>query len=146
MGLGTVGAMADINEFNRHLIDEFRTNGGKVSGPFGNAPILLLTTTGAKSGKERINPLVFTRDGDRIVIIASKGGYPTSPDWFHNLVAHPDVRVELPGETFEAKATVVDGGERDRLFAAQAALMPNFTEYQEKTERRIPVVVLDRVA
>jgi deazaflavin-dependent oxidoreductase (nitroreductase family) len=141
----TVDSMADVNEFNRTLIDEFRANDGKVTGPFEGAPLLLLTTTGAKSGQTRINPVVYTRDGDRLVIIASKGGSPTSPDWYHNLVANPTVTVEVPGDTFEAKASVAQGEERERLFAAQAAAMPNFSDYQQKTTRQLPVVILERV-
>jgi len=134
-----------VNEFNRNLIDEFRANSGNVTGPFERAPLLLLTTTGAKSGVTRTNPVVYTRDGDRLVIIASKGGAPTSPDWYYNLVANPLVTVELPNETFEAKASVAQGDERGRLFAAQADVMPQFGEYQQKTTRQLPVVILERV-
>ena len=132
----------DFRGFNDALVEEFRTNGGKVTGMFGGAPLVLLTTTGAKSGKERTTPVVYTTDGDKVVVIASKGGAPTSPDWYHNLVANPDVTVELPGEKFEARARVAEGDERDRLYAAQAELMPNFAEYQKATTRKIPVVVL----
>jgi len=142
----TVQSMTDVNDFNRNLIDEFRTNSGKVTGPFQGAPLLLLTTTGARSGRTRTNPVVYTTDGDRLVIIASKGGAPTSPDWYHNLVANPTVTVELPDETFDAKASVAQGADHDRLFAAQAALMPTFNEYQQKTKRQIPVVILERVS
>jgi deazaflavin-dependent oxidoreductase (nitroreductase family) len=134
----------DVNDFNRGVIEEFRANEGKTTGPFAAAPLLLMTTTGAKSGKERIIPIVYTRDGDRLVIAASKGGAPTNPDWYWNLVAHPDVTIELPGETFPARATVVDGAERDRLYAAHANAMPGFAEYQTKTDRVIPIVVLER--
>jgi deazaflavin-dependent oxidoreductase (nitroreductase family) len=137
--------MPDVNDFNRNLIDEFRSNDGKVTGPFEGRPLLLLTTKGAKSGQTRTNPVVFTRDGERFVIIASKGGAPVSPDWYHNLVANPTVTVEVPGDKFEAKASVAQGEERERLFAAQAAAMPNFSEYQQKTTRQLPVVILDRV-
>jgi deazaflavin-dependent oxidoreductase (nitroreductase family) len=136
----------EIKSFNEQLVDEFRANDGKVSGPMAGAPLLLLTTTGAKSGATRVNPLAHTRDGDRYVVIASYGGAPHSPAWFHNLVAHPDVTVELPGETFAARARVAEGEERDRLFEAQAAVMPTFHEYQAKTSRQIPVVVLERTA
>ena len=138
--------MSDRNDFNEKLIAEFRANGGKVSGMFAGRPMLLLTTTGAKSGLKRTTPLVHTRDGDRIVVIASKGGAPTNPAWYHNLVANPTVTVELGTEKFPAKATVVTGAERDRLFAAQAALMPAFAEYETKTTRQIPVVVLERLS
>ena len=137
--------MPDVNDFNRKMIDEFRQNGGKVTGMFEHAPLLLISTTGAKSGKQRTNPVVYSRDGDRLVIIASKGGAPNSPDWYHNLVANPKVTIELPDETFEARATVAQGEERDRLFAAQAAVMPAFSEYQQKTQRQIPVVILERI-
>ena len=131
-------------EFNRQLIEEFRTNGGKVTGQFAGRPLLLLTSTGAKSGHAYTTPLVYTKDGDRLVIIASKGGAPTNPDWYHNLVAHPTATVELPSERFQAKAVVTAGAERDRLFNQQAAQMPNFAEYQRNTTRKIPVIVLER--
>ncbi len=137
--------MTSVNDFNRKLIDEFRANGGKVTGVFENAPLLLLTTTGAKSGQQRTNPLAYTTDGDDIVIIASKAGAPTNPDWYHNLVANPIVTVELPNETFEARARVTEDPERERLFRAQAAVMPGFNDYEAKTTRKIPVVVLERV-
>jgi deazaflavin-dependent oxidoreductase (nitroreductase family) len=137
--------MASGSDFNKALIEEFRANGGTVTGPFAGRPVVILTTTGAKSGQPRTIPLVYTTDGDRIVIIASKGGAPTNPDWYHNLVANPIVTVELPGDTFQARATVVEGEERKRLYDAQAALMPGFAEYQEKTTRQIPVVVLERI-
>jgi deazaflavin-dependent oxidoreductase (nitroreductase family) len=133
------------NDFNQSLIEEFRANDGKVTGVFAGRPLLLLTTTGAKSGQPRVSPLVYTTDGDRIVIIASKGGAPTNPDWYRNIVANPVVTVELPGETFQARATVIEGAERTRLYDAQAALMPGFAEYQQKTTRQIPVIVLERI-
>jgi deazaflavin-dependent oxidoreductase (nitroreductase family) len=136
---------AELNDFNENLIREFRANDGKVTGVFERAPLLLLTTTGAKSGRPRTTPVVFTRDGDRLVMIASKGGAPTNPAWYYNLVANPTVTVELPEETFDAHATVATGAERERLFRAQAALMPNFSQYQQKTTRQIPVIVLERV-
>lgn len=136
----------DFNAFNTALIDEFRSNGGKVTGMFGGAPLVLITTTGAKSAKLRTTPIVYTTDAlGNVVIIASKGGAPTSPDWFHNLVANPDVTVELPTEKFEARARVAEEPEREQLYRAQAALMPNFAEYEKATTRKIPVVVLERV-
>jgi deazaflavin-dependent oxidoreductase (nitroreductase family) len=132
--------------FNQDIIDQFRANNGTmIEGMFKGAPLLLLNTTGAKSGQPRINPLAYTRDGDRYVIIASKGGAPTSPDWFHNVVANPEVVVEVGPERFPARASVAEGAERDRLYAAQAALMPGFAEYEKKTTRRIPVIVLERI-
>ena len=136
--------MSEYDEWNRKIIEEFHANGGKVDGQFAGGQLLLLTTTGAKSGKRRVNPLAYTTDGDRLVIIASKGGAPSSPDWYYNLVAHPKVTVEVGTETFEATATVVAGEERDILYAKQAALMPGFAEYEKKTTRKIPVVVLER--
>jgi deazaflavin-dependent oxidoreductase (nitroreductase family) len=130
---------------NNDVIQQFRTNHGVIeSGMFKGARLLLLTTTGARSGKQRVNPLAFTRDGDHYVIIASKGGSPTHPDWYHNLVANPDVSVEVGAEHFAATARVAEGDERERLYAAQAAIMPGFAEYQQKTSRQIPVVVLER--
>ena len=137
--------MSSPNSFNEGVIAEFRANGGKVGGPFAGAPMMILTTTGAKSGQPRTMPLVYTTDGDRYVIIASKGGAPTSPDWFHNLVANPEVTVEVGTETFPARASVLEEPEHARLYDAQAALMPNFAEYQQKTTRKIPVVVLERL-
>jgi deazaflavin-dependent oxidoreductase (nitroreductase family) len=134
----------DFAAFNNALIDEFRANSGKVAGMFAGAPLVLVTTTGAKSGKRRTIPLVYTTDGDSVVVIASKGGAPTSPDWYHNMVAHPEVAVELANETFEGRARVAEEPECERLFRAQAALMPNFAEYEKATTRKIPVVVIER--
>jgi deazaflavin-dependent oxidoreductase (nitroreductase family) len=137
--------MSDMKSFNAGIIEEFRANGGKVSGMFEGAPMLLLTTTGAKSGKPYTTPVVHTADGDRIVIIASKAGADTHPDWYHNIVANPEVTVELGTETFPATASVAKGEERQRLYDAQAELMPNFKEYAENTTREIPVVLLTRI-
>src|SRR2546430_16098075 len=133
-----------MRKFNEDLITQFRANSGEIkSGMFAGAPILLLTTIGAKSGERRTMPLAFTRDGDSYVVIASKGGAPTHPAWFHNLVAHPEVTIEVGGEKMSATARVAEGEERDRLFRAQAELMPNFDDYQKNTTRVIPVVVLE---
>jgi deazaflavin-dependent oxidoreductase (nitroreductase family) len=134
----------DYNAFNRQLIEEFRANEGKVGGMFAGAPLLLLTTTGAKSGQPRIAPLAYTTDNGRWVVIASKGGAPTHPDWFHNVRANPEVKVEVGKETFPARATVPEGAERQRLFEQMAAKMPNFAEYQRNTTRKLPVIVLER--
>ena len=128
--------------FNQSVIDEFRANGGETSGPFAGAPLLLLTSTGAKSGETRTSPVVHTRDGDRYVIIASKAGADTNPNWFHNLVANPRATIEVGADTIPVVATVAEGDERTRLYDAQAALMPNFAEYAEKTTRQIPVFIL----
>ncbi|HZN14017.1 MAG TPA: nitroreductase family deazaflavin-dependent oxidoreductase [Acidimicrobiales bacterium] len=131
-------------DFNTAIIDEFRANEGKVGGGFAGAPMLLLHTTGAKSGKERVNPLVYQPDGDRYAIFASKGGAPTHPDWFHNLQAHPDATIEVGTESIPVTARVAEGEERSRLWEKQKQLMPGFADYEQKTTREIPVVILER--
>jgi len=136
--------MTDVNDWNTQIIKEFRENDGKVGGQFKGAPLLLLTTTGAKSGKPRTSPLVYLGDGDRSVIFASKAGAPTNPDWYHNIRANPRVTVEQGSEKFEATATIAEGEERDRLFSTQKERFANFAEYEAKTDRVIPVVVLER--
>jgi len=134
------------NNFNDQVITEFRSNGGKVGGYFANATLLLLTAKGAKSGQPRVYPLAYVTDGDRIAIIASKGGAPTHPDWYHNLVANPDATVEIGNERFQVHATVVDNEpERRRLYDKMVEMMPGFAEYERKTTRKIPVVTLERV-
>ena len=136
----------NMNDFNHKMIKEFRANKGKVGGDFANSTMLLLHTTGAKTGQSRVNPLVYTKDGEHYIIIASKGGAPTHPDWYHNLVKHPNVTVEAGGEKFRAKATAFgEGPERDRLFAKMGATNPGFLDYQKATTRKIPVVSLTRV-
>jgi deazaflavin-dependent oxidoreductase (nitroreductase family) len=137
--------MVDMNEWNKTIITEFRAKGGKVGGQFEGAPLLLLTTTGAKSGRELTTPVMYLADGDRQIVFASKAGAPTNPAWYHNLIANPTVTVEVGDESFQAKAVPVTGEERDRLYAKQATLYPGFAEYQEKTTRVIPVVALARV-
>ncbi len=132
------------SEFNLNIIKEFRENGGETSGPFKGRPLLLLTTTGAKSGETYTTPLVYTRDGDTYVIIASMGGAPKSPAWYFNAKANPDVTIEVGTEKFDATASIAEGAERERLYAQQAATMPAFNDYKEKTTRQIPVVVLSR--
>ncbi len=136
--------MTDMNDFNTQVIAEFRANEGKVGGPFAGAPMILITTTGAKSGQPRVAPLVYTTDGDRYVVIASKGGAPTNPDWYYNIAANPEITVEIGGETFPARAEIAAEPERTRLFDAQAALMPGFREYQNNTTRIIPVITISR--
>jgi deazaflavin-dependent oxidoreductase (nitroreductase family) len=136
--------MTDWNEFNRTVIDEFRETGGTVGGAFAGAPMILITHRGAKTGTEYTTPLVHTRDGDDYVVIASKGGAPEDPQWFRNLVANPDITVEIGSERFPARARVAEGEERARLFRAQADLMPNFDDYARATSREIPVVVIER--
>ncbi|HEX3981965.1 MAG TPA: nitroreductase family deazaflavin-dependent oxidoreductase [Acidimicrobiales bacterium] len=136
--------MPEANDFNTQIIEEFRANDGIVGGPFEGAPLLLLTTTGARSGQPRVAPMMYRKEGERLYVFASKAGAPTSPDWYHNLVAHPEVTVEAGKERFGAHATVVDRAERDRVYAAHAAEYPGFAEYEAKTDRVIPVVALDR--
>lgn len=134
-----------LDAMNKRVIEEFRANAGKVGPPFEGAPVVLLHNKGAKSGIERVSPLVYTRDGDRYVIIASYAGAPKHPAWYHNLQAHPRTRIEVGTETIEVVASEVTGEERDRLFNAQAEMMPVFHDYQAKTDRKIPVVVLSPV-
>ena len=136
--------MTNWNDNNRTIIEEFRNNKGNVGGNFSGAPLLLITTQGRKTGENRINPLMHLPDGDRWIIVASKGGDPKSPDWYQNLVANPIVTLEVGEETFEADATVITGEERDTLYARQAKLFPNFAEYETKTTRKIPVIALSR--
>ncbi|OAI41408.1 cell entry protein [bacterium SCGC AG-212-C10] len=133
-------------DFNLQIIEEFRANGGETFGPFKGRPLLLLTTTGAKSGEQRTTPLVYSKDGDRLVIIASMGGAPKHPAWYLNIAANPDVTIEVGTDKYAAKATTAEGAERDRLYDQQAEAMPAFKEYQAKTTRRIPVVVIDKVS
>jgi len=137
--------MANMNDWNRQTIEEFRANGGKVGGFWEGKPLLLLTTTGAKSGQRHTNPVMYLADGNRLIVFASKRGAPTHPDWYHNLVAHPEVTVEVGTETYEATATVLKGEEQDRLYARQAELYPQFGEYQANTTRTIPVIALERL-
>src|ERR1700749_1259788 len=134
--------MSEVSDFNRKVIDEFRANEGKVGGPFEGAPVLLLTSTGAKSGERRTTPVVYQPDGDRMVIFASKAGAPENPAWFHNLRANPTATVEVGADTVEVDAVVTEGDERERLFSKQKELMPQFADYEQKTSREIPVVAL----
>jgi deazaflavin-dependent oxidoreductase (nitroreductase family) len=135
-----------FNDFNQNLIEHFRANRGTIhEGPFRGGRLLLLTTIGRHTGTARVHPLAFTRDGDHYIVIASKGGAPTHPEWYLNLVANPEVIVEVGDERFATRASVPEGPERDRLYDAQAKVMPGFAEYQRNTTRRIPVVVLERL-
>ena len=133
-----------MNDRNAAIIDEFRANGGKVGGSFEGAPVLLLHTTGAKSGLPRVNPMMYLENAERVFVFASKAGADTHPDWYHNLRANPEVSVELGQEHYEATAVVLDREERDRVYAAQVARYPGFGDYQNKTARVIPVVELVR--
>ena len=136
--------MADETDWNGKIITEFRANEGKVGGPFAGLPLVLLHTTGAKSGRERVNPLAYQRDGDRIMVFASKGGAPTNPDWYYNVIANPDVTVEVGTDTIPARATVLTGSERDRVWQQQVKNAPQFGDYEKTTGGRvIPVVMLE---
>lgn len=133
-------------QMNEGVIAEFRANGGVVGGRFAGRPMMLLTTTGAKSGQQRIAPLNYSPDGDRIAVIASRGGSPTHPDWYYNLVANPEVTVEVGREKYRARAYTAREPERTRIFDQQAAIMPFFDEYRKQvTAREIPVVVFERL-
>ena len=132
--------------WNESIIEQFRANAGQMkSGPFAGRSLLLLTTKGAKTGTDRTSPVVYSRDGDRLVIVASKGGAPTHPAWYHNLRANPEVTVEVGAEKFRARASVPTDPERRRLYDQHARPMPQFLEYEKKTTRKIPVVVLERI-
>ena len=136
--------MTDQNEYNRQLIEEFRANRSEGGGSFKGRPLLLLTTTGARSGLRRTTPMMYVPDGNRLIVIASNVGAPTHPDWYHNLLAHPEVTVEVGDETYDAIATPLTGEERDRLYAQWAQMYPQFGEYQKNTARKIPVIALER--
>jgi deazaflavin-dependent oxidoreductase (nitroreductase family) len=131
-----------MNDFNAQIIEEFRANDGRVGGMFEGSTLLLLHHVGAKTGTQRINPLMYSRDGDRYVIFASKAGAPTHPDWYRNLKANPNVSIEVGTDTIDVVASEATGEERDRLFQAQSERSPQFAEYQSKTDRVIPVVLL----
>ncbi len=132
-----------MSDWNTHIIEEFRANGGKVGGQFEGAPLLLLHTTGARSGQERINPVMYRTDGDDLVVFASKAGADTNPDWYHNLRANPGATVEVGSDTKPVRARVASQDERDRLWAAQKKEWPGFADYETKTSRQIPVVILE---
>jgi deazaflavin-dependent oxidoreductase (nitroreductase family) len=133
------------HRYNELLIERFRTNQGELTGQFAKLPVLLLKTIGAKTGAPRTTPLVYFQDGDRYLIIASKAGAHSNPAWYHNLLATPMASVELPNESFDVQAGVTEGAERDRLFQKVAEHFPIYADYQCKTARRIPVIVLERV-
>ena len=135
--------MSDVNDWNKGIIEEFRANGGKVGGQFEGAPLLLLHSTGAKSGQARVNPIMYLADGDNYVVFASKAGAPTSPDWYHNLIANPRASVEVGEATVNVVAKVAEGDTRERLWSTQKALYSGFADYEAKTTRVIPVVVLE---
>jgi deazaflavin-dependent oxidoreductase (nitroreductase family) len=131
-------------DYNQAIIEEFRANEGRVGGPFEGAPMLLLHSKGAKSGNERVNPVVYREVDDGWAVFASKGGAPTNPDWYHNLKANPQASIEIGTETVDVEARIPDREERDRIFDAQKQVMPGFADYEQKTDRIIPVVILRR--
>lgn len=137
--------MGSPQDRNNLIIEEFRANDGKVGGRFAGRTLLLLHTVGAKSGQPRINPVAYVKDGDRFAIVASKGGAPTNPDWYYNLVAHPDVTVEVGTEQFQVHASVTAEPDRTRLYQQMVDMLPGFAEYEQKTTRKIPVFILTRV-
>ncbi|HEY6286914.1 MAG TPA: nitroreductase family deazaflavin-dependent oxidoreductase [Ktedonobacteraceae bacterium] len=135
--------MIDQNDYNRQLIEEFRANRSKFAGP-GSRPLLLLTTTGAKSGKRRTTPMMYIPDGDRLIIIASNAGATKHPDWYHNLVAHPEVTVEFGTVTYDTTANVIQGTERQQLWTLIIEQYPFFADHQAKITRQIPLIALSR--
>jgi deazaflavin-dependent oxidoreductase (nitroreductase family) len=132
-----------MSDFNTNIIDEFRANGGRVGGPFEGAPMLLLHHTGRKTGTVRVSPVVYRREGDAYVVFGSKAGAPEHPDWFRNLEANPQAEIEVGTETIPVNVRVAEGEERDRIWSAQKADMPGFADYEQKTTREIPVVILE---
>jgi deazaflavin-dependent oxidoreductase (nitroreductase family) len=138
--------MAETDDWNAKIIEEFRANGGNVGGPFEGAPLLLLHSKGAKSGAERVHPMMYLQDDGRLAVFASKAGMPTNPDWYHNLVANPRASVEVGAEQFDVDARVATGDERKRLWTQQKELYPGFADYEKKTTREIPVVILERAS
>jgi deazaflavin-dependent oxidoreductase (nitroreductase family) len=127
---------------NSKIIEEFRANDGHVGGSFEGAPLLLLHTVGARTGQERVNPVMYRRVGDDYAVFATKAGAPTNPAWYHNVLAHPEVRAEIGARTLRFTAQVAEGEERERIWAAQKAEFPGFADYERKTTRQIPVVIL----
>lgn len=132
-----------MSDWNTAIIDEFRANDGKVGGGFEGSPLLLLHTTGAKTGQERVNPMMYRRVGDNLAVFASKAGAPTNPDWYHNLVANPSVTAEVGTQTLPFTARVAAPDEREQIWTAQKADYPGFADYETKTTRQIPVVILE---
>lgn len=135
-----------MSDWNKQIIEEFRANEGRVGGHFANTTLLLLHTTGARSGKERVNPLVTFEDDGRLVVVASKGGAPTNPDWYYNLLANPLVEVEYGTERFQARASIVPEPERTELYARMEKELASFSEYKKRAGRVIPVVALTRLS
>lgn len=136
--------MADVNDWNARIIEEFRANDGRVGGQFEGAPMLLLHSTGAKSGAERVHPMMYQAVAGGWAVFASKAGADTNPDWYHNLVAHPDCSIEVGSDTVDVHARVLEGDEREGVWTTQKHDYPGFAEYEQKTARQIPVLLLDR--
>ena len=132
-------------DWNEKIIDEFHENDGRVGGPFEGATLLLLHSKGRKSGKPRVNPLAYQALGDDFAVFGSKGGAPTHPEWYRNVLANPDVEVEVGTQSYKAKAREAVGEERERIWTKQKELMPGFADYEKKTSREIPVIILERV-
>ncbi len=138
--------MSDVNDWNTRIIEEFRANGGRVGGNFDGAPLLLLHTTGARTGRQRVSPLMYQDLGDgSVAVFASKAGAPTHPDWYHNLVANPDVTAEIGAGTRRFRARVAPAAEREPIWSRQKREYPGFADYEANTTRQIPVVVLDPI-
>jgi deazaflavin-dependent oxidoreductase (nitroreductase family) len=133
-----------MSDWNDKVIAEFRANQGRVGGQFEGAPLLLLHSTGAKSGQERVNPMMYQAVGDGFAVFASKAGADTNPDWYHNLKAHPEARIEVGTETIDVTARILDADEREPIWKEQKARYPGFAEYEAKTDRVIPVILLER--
>jgi deazaflavin-dependent oxidoreductase (nitroreductase family) len=133
-----------MSDFNTQIIEEFRTHGGKLGGPFEGAPMLLLHSKGAKSGTERVNPVMYRQVGDALAVFGSKGGAPTNPDWYYNLLAHPETTVEVGTETIQVVARVPGSDERRPIWEDQKRDYPGFADYERQTTRQIPVVILER--
>jgi len=136
---------ASADDWNRRIIEEFRENGGKVGGSFEGAPMLLLHHKGARTGTERVNPLVYQPVGEGFAVFASKAGAPTNPDWYHNLIANPEATVEVGEGTVRVRARITEGEERERIWTKQKRDRPNFADYEKQTSRQIPVVILERL-
>jgi deazaflavin-dependent oxidoreductase (nitroreductase family) len=130
------------DDFNRRNIEEFRANHGRLGGQFEGAPVLLLHSTGARSGEERVNPMMYLADGERYLVFASAAGAVRNPAWYHNLLAHPDARIEVGDDSIEVHAVELQGAERDQKYAVQASRYPGFADYERKTTRTIPVLAL----
>ena len=134
-----------MTDWNSKIIEEFRASEGRVGGPFEGAPLLLLHTVGAKTGQQRVNPMMYQAVPDGYAVFASKGGAPDNPDWYHNLLAHPRVTAEIGTRTVDLRARVAEGDEREKIWSAQKAAYPGFADYEQKTTRQIPVIILEPV-